>query len=265
MKCTFPASIVFLAYLVQSATALPPVPARALDPEVAKSYELRKIKGMNVYVERELLDAGEKVVDDALNCLEQRIDEVMKVIPTKHLAHFQKLCIWVVWDNSPTFIKASIPHGSSRYMTKNSDKTGDPIEDAKKGGIEVPAVYMLLEPKLSLTMHYFQYWLIHEFAHAYHDQVLGYDDLQIERAYLAAKERKLYDSVETKFMNGDRKIELITMPAYANANQYEYFAELSMKYFTTSSSFPYNRIDLKKHDPTGYKLMEETWGKIDSK
>jgi hypothetical protein len=266
MKHSFCLSIVSLALTLQSAIAWPPMPPRALDPEVAKSYELRKIKGMSVYVERELLDAGDKVVDDALKCLELRIDEVLKLIPPKHLPHFRKLSIWVVWDNSPIFIARGFPCGNSRYILTGPQKTGDPIEDAKKGGIEVPAAYMLLEPKLTEAMHYCPYWLVHEFAHAYHDQVVGGDDSRVEKAYQAAKDRALYHSVENKVRNAEGKIEIVWREAYANTNYFEYFAELSQLYFSsTSSSFPYTRSDLKKYDKAGFGLMEEIWGKIDPK
>src|SRR5258708_11282982 len=112
MKCAFCLSVALLAFSLRSAIALPPVPARPLDPEVAKSYEVRKIKGMNVYLERELLDAGDKVVDNALKCLELRIDEVEKLLPPKHLVHFRKLNIWVVWDNTPVFRAAGFSAGT---------------------------------------------------------------------------------------------------------------------------------------------------------
>src|SRR5437764_753520 len=137
MKCAFCLSVVFLAFSLRSAIGLPPVPARPLDPEVAKSYELRKIKGMNVYVERELLHAGDKVVGDALKCLELRIGEVEKLIPPKYLAHFRKLDIWVVWDNSAIFKARGFPSGSSRYVFQGPWKSGNPLDHAKKGGIEV--------------------------------------------------------------------------------------------------------------------------------
>jgi hypothetical protein len=43
-------------------------------------------------------------------------------------------------------------------------------------------------------------------------------------------------------------------------NYKEYFAELTEAYFGKNDFFPFERADLKKYDPTGYKLMQDVWG-----
>jgi hypothetical protein len=83
-------------------------------------------------------------------------------------------------------------------------------------------------------------------------QLFGPDNPHIKAAYRQAMDRKLYDEAEN--VNG-RKIK-----PYARTNEKEYFAELSCAYLNKLHYFPFNRDDLKKHDPTGYKMMEATWG-----
>ena len=95
--------------------------------------------------------------------------------------------------------------------------------------------------------------MLHELAHAYHFRVLGVDHAGVKAAYKQAMERKLYDQV--KYHNGK------TMKAYAATNEREYFAELSEAYFGKNDFFPFNRDELRRHDPAGFKLMEATWEK----
>jgi len=73
----------------------------------------------------------------------------------------------------------------------------------------------------------------------------------IREAYRHAMEEKLYDSVE--YVHGGKK------KAYAATNAREYFAELSEAYFGKNDYFPFTREDLRKHDPVGFKLMQDVW------
>src|SRR5262249_37708334 len=164
-------------------------------------------KGVHVYVERKLLDAGKKVVDEAMRNLELRIDEVTRSLPATPLASFRKVNIWVIFRGE-----------GARYINVATGPrmADDFIELAKGGGIEVSATEVLLEPKSIEWAHYCRYWLIHEFAHAYHDRVVGFEDYRVHNAFEAAKDRKLYDSVETRRVNKQGKTELVNLEAYAN-------------------------------------------------
>ena len=48
--------------------------------------------------------------------------------------------------------------------------------------------------------------------------------------------------------------------AYAMDNPMEYFAETSEAFFSRNDFFPYNRAELKQHDPDVYALLGELWG-----
>jgi hypothetical protein len=85
---------------------------------------------------------------------------------------------------------------------------------------------------------------LHEFAHAFHDLVLGYENEAIKNAYKQALERKLYDK-----------------SSYLTTNEKEFFAELSCTYLDKLDSFPHNREELKKHDSVTFKLLESIWGR----
>ena len=99
--------------------------------------------------------------------------------------------------------------------------------------------------------------VLHELAHAYHDQILSFDDPTILDAFKNAKSEGLYDSV--LHMSGNEKL------AYAMTDHKEYFAELTEAYFGTNDFYPFVRPELLKHDPVGYEMIETVWGLHGSK
>ena len=93
--------------------------------------------------------------------------------------------------------------------------------------------------------------LLHELAHAFHNQQLGYKESEILKAYRRAKDSGTYDKVERK--NSKPQV------AYAMNNQMEYFAETTEAYFGDNDFYPFNRADLKKHDPLMHDLLAKIW------
>jgi hypothetical protein len=39
----------------------------------------------------------------------------------------------------------------------------------------------------------------------------------------------------------------------------EYFAELTVAFLAENCTYPYQREDLRKHDPRGFALMKKIW------
>ena len=100
-----------------------------------------------------------------------------------------------------------------------------------------------------------QPWMVlHELAHAYHDQFLekGFDNPEILAAFGHSQGEKNYESVLRINGRNDR--------AYALTNQMEYFAETSEAFFGTNDFYPYVRSELKKHDPRMFELLGKLWG-----
>ena len=93
--------------------------------------------------------------------------------------------------------------------------------------------------------------ILHELAHAYHDQVIGYDNPKIKAAYQEAMRSKLYEDVLRN--NGNRE------RAYAMNNDQEYFAESTEAFFGTNDFYPFVRAELKKHDVVMFQLLKELW------
>src|SRR3546814_3952854 len=93
--------------------------------------------------------------------------------------------------------------------------------------------------------------VLHELSHAYYHSALEWRWEEVGAAYKQAMSSGLYESVP--HINGDLH------KAYAALNQEEYFAELSEAYFGKNDFFPFTRDELKKYDPVGFQLMQDTW------
>ena len=93
--------------------------------------------------------------------------------------------------------------------------------------------------------------ILHELAHACHDQVLGLENLRLRAAFEQARKSGRYDAVAR---NNGR-----TERAYALADDHEYFAEVSGAYFGTNDDLPFTRAELKQHDPEVFKILEAVW------
>jgi hypothetical protein len=107
--------------------------------------------------------------------------------------------------------------------------------------------------------------LIHELSHAYHNKFLpkGYDNPEVQECYEAAMKEGLYDCVRVHGTQGPEA------RAYACQDAMEYFAELSTAFLggldekeEYNKWYPFNRKQLKEHDPRAYALLKRLW-KVD--
>jgi hypothetical protein len=97
-----------------------------------------------------------------------------------------------------------------------------------------------------------QPWVIlHELAHAYHEQVLGFEEPRIKEAY--EKYKKSGRGEKVLRSNGTRGRH------YALTDAKEFFAEMTEAYFGTNDFFPFNRAELKEAEPETFALLAAIW------
>ena len=97
--------------------------------------------------------------------------------------------------------------------------------------------------------------VLHELAHAYHDQILSFDRPDIIKAYKKAESDGTYE--EVLLYTGKR------VRHYALTDHIEYFAEGTEAYFYRNDFYPFVRAELKEHDPTLHDLLVEIWGPLE--
>lgn len=215
-----------------------PISSMRKEFEPTQSYRKLKMHGFEVLVSREAR-ANPQPTGNALNLLNRQLKEMARFVPPKALLILRKVRIWVEFNN-PDFPCACY-HPGKEWLVQhgyNPDKTRS-VEIANV----VHYVDWITRTQPLMTFH--------EFAHAYHDIAFGYDDPYIHACYRHALVSSLYESVPY-VLGGNKR-------AYALENDREYFAELSEAYFGRNDYFPFNREELKRHDPKGCEMIERKW------
>ena len=220
---------------------LPEGTARAA-PGAAKLYEpttgytVKTLAGWQVYVHNALLPGGEHAETGAaaMKRLTDAMERLKTWIPAGPLAKLMKVKIWLEVNSTRG------PHGNtSAYqyhpgldwltdMDFNPDKHkcvefGNAASLAKRGDDSTASV------------------LLHELAHAYHDQVLSFDNPDVLAAHKRARE-------EGKYPPRDWVVR---------ANHKEFFAGVTTRYFGTKEE----RDAVGRRDPILEKFLLKAWGK----
>jgi dipeptidyl-peptidase-4 len=207
---------------------------RDSDFEQAVKYRTIEIEGWVVHLEKSLSDKDAGAIKTSLT---EKLSQLKTLVPERHHAALQQVPFW--FDKNAGEDRGQY-HSGFYWMA------GSGWHLKKRMAIHFCTPRSLLE---------FEKWqpmvILHELTHAYHHQVLGFDDKRIIKAFENARDAGLYDKV--KHVGGK------TMRAYAMDNEREYFAELTEAYFGTNDYFPFNREELRLHDPVGYRMVENAW------
>jgi dipeptidyl-peptidase-4 len=206
---------------------------------------VRDIEGWTVHVDPDLLD-GERQEEGAraLRMLANHLERIALLVPEERLRDMQKLEIWI--ERHHPSLGAMQYHPNPGWL---KDHGHDPCL-AKK--VHIPRARSLLS-RHQLIKH--PMVVLHELAHAYHDQFLGFDDRRIIEAYEKAKASGSYE--EVLLYTGKR------VRHYAMTNHKEYFAEGTEAYFYRNDFYPFVRAELKEHDPILHDLLVEIWGPLE--
>jgi hypothetical protein len=220
------------------------LPAACLaDTEPAKptSHTERKLEGWTIRVDDRLLEApNDELGKKSLRFLENKLADIKVVVPEDRLKKLQ--AVTIVLDLSHGKLTSMQYHPSAGWLKANGYST-----DLEKC-VHIPRA-VDLATKRNINE---QPWVIlHELAHAYHDQVLGFDEPRIREAY--EKYKKSGHGEKTLLYNGKR------VKHYALTDHKEFFAEMTEAYFGVNDFFPFNRAELKEAEPEILELLAEIW------
>jgi hypothetical protein len=211
------------------------------NPPKPTSRTERKLEGWTVRVDDRLLKApDEEVGAKALRFLESKLADIKVVVQADRVKKLQSVVI--VLDLTHGKLGPMQYHPSAGWLKENGYST----ELAKC--VHLPRAADVATRRNIRE----QPWVIlHELAHAYHDQVLGFDEPRIKEAYEKFKKSGRGD--KTLLFNGKR------VKHYALTNQMEFFAEMTESYFGSNDFFPFNRAELKEAEPEIYELLTNVW------
>jgi hypothetical protein len=234
-RCLAAAVLIVTTGVLVAADKAREVPAVRFDPAV------RKIEGWTCHVDPALLKG--KHAEEGARCLRMLADHLNRIsilVPGSRLQQLRRLEIWIEWEHPR--LKAKQYHPSRSWLVANRH---DP-RLAKK--VHIPVARQLIDRDQMLKHPAV---VLHELAHAYHDQVLDFENPGIKAAYEAARAGGKFDRV----MAHTGRI----VKHYGMNNHKEYFAEGTEAFFYRNDFYPFVRAELKEIDPGFHDLLKEIW------
>lgn len=202
----------------------------------------RDLEGWTVHVDSRLLEGPHQAQGEAaLNMLTNHLERIAVLLPEEQLADMRKLEIQIEHAHPEL--------GNMQYHPAADWLKGRGYDPALAKKVHIPQAENLLSRQQMLKHPAV---ILHELAHAYHDQVLGFDHKETLEAFEAAMDVGIYDEVLS------HRGSLVKH--YATTDHKEYFAEATESYFYHNDFYPFVAAELQKHDPKGYSLMEDIWG-----
>ena len=213
-------------------------------PPIPTAHTTRDIEGWTVRVDDRLLKGdGAALGERALKLLNARLVAITIVVPEKALAKLRAITI-----------ELDLDYGGLRNMQYHPDagwlKAHGYSETLAKC-VHIPEVDDFLSPTEN---HRMPWVVLHELSHAYHDQVLGFDEPRLMAAW-------------QKFCASGKYKSVLTSPGhmrehYGLTNQKEFFAEMTESYFGSNDFYPFVTGELKQAEPEIFALMADIWGPL---
>jgi hypothetical protein len=204
-------------------------------------HTTRTVEGWTVRVDDRLLQApNEELGSRTLRFLEAKLSDIKIIVPADKVKKLQ--AVTIVLDLTHGKLGPMQYHPSAEWLTENG-YSADLVKC-----VHLPRAADVATSRNTRE----QPWvMLHELAHAYHDQVLGFEEPRIREAF--EKYKKSGHGDKTLLYDGRR------VKHYALTNPKEFFAEMTESYFGSNDFFPFNRGELKESEPDIYALMKHIW------
>jgi hypothetical protein len=206
-------------------------------------YDVQKIQGWTVLVNKDFLKRQGELADRVLTLLRYNLLEVERRVPAPAVGKLRKIRIWIE-EQQESEVPLCMCYHPDEQAVRNIGKNPD-----KARCVEIANARRFLAWSLEQPSQ-----ILHELAHGYHHQFLagGFENREIKAVYDRAMRAKLYQSVLR--MNGKKDT------GYAASNPAEYFAEATEAFFGVNDYYPFVYPELLNHDPTAARLLEKVWG-----
>lgn len=213
-------------------------------PPLPTAYTARDMEGWNVRIDDRLLKGdGSAMGEHALKLLGARLVAITIVVPEKALAKLRAITIELDLDygglNSVQY------HPAADWLKSKG------YNEALAKCVHIPEAKDFISP---FENHRMPWVMLHELAHGYHDQVLGFDEPRVTAAW-------------KKFCASGKYTSVLTSPGgtrehYGLTNQKEFFAEMTEAYLGSNDFYPFVAGELKQAEPEIFALMAEIWGPL---
>jgi hypothetical protein len=204
--------------------------------EPTPSYTQRKLAGFTVNVSAALV-ADATAHDPSTAHVERMLADMAAKLPQPVTKALRKsTTLWL--ERSDCRKPAGEYHVSLGWLSQNN------VNPDKTKNVQLNADHLFwTETQPAMMMH--------EFAHAFHDRFLRYDNPEVLKAFARACASGKYESVG--YAKGGKR------RAYALNSQTEFFAELTEAYFWRNDFEPFDRAGLAEFDPQSMAMIERMW------
>ncbi len=201
----------------------------------------QSLHGWTILVDERLSASDHAALRDrSLKFLEAKLFDISVIVPEPVLSDLRK--VKIVLDLECGMLGSMQYHPSASWLTSN----GYSADLARC--VHLPRARDLATPR---NINEQPWVILHELAHAYHDQVLGFEEPRVMQAFEAFKASGRGDA--TLLFNGER------VKHYALTDQKEFFAEMTEAYFGCNDFYPFTRAELKQSEPETFELLRAIW------
>jgi len=218
-------------------------PATRPRAEVAPPTTRRamEVEGWAVRVDERLFAGADAALGArALRFLEAKLVEIKMVVPAARVKQLQGVTI--VLDLGCGALGPMQYHPSAGWLRAN----GHAVELAKC--VHLPRA---IDVATRRNVNEQPWVILHELSHAFHDQVLGFDEPRVVAAY---ERFKRSGRGESAMLYDGRRVR-----HYGLTDHKEFFAEMTEAYFGSNDFYPFNRAELKEADPEMFALLRDIW------
>jgi len=208
-------------------------------------FEVKLVEGFALVLHPETLKHENEFKIPPSEVLKLELRMLGKILNPKALAAVKRMPIWVEWDEATPLKSLAKGKRFTAYYNSSNQATSKligmhPLQARTITICSLRSLTTIHQPGAPRE----QCVLLHEVAHAVHDQLIGQNNQEIVAAYKQAISRRLCDPKSP-----------------AGADFSEFFAEMTCAYLDRLDYLPHNRSELKSLDPETFRVVEKFWGK----
>ncbi len=208
------------------------------------AHTTRNIEGWTVRVDDRLLCGDDAAVGErALKLLTSRLVAITIVVPEKSLSKLRAITIEL--DLNYGELRAMQYHPDAGWLKEHG------YSEKLAKCVHIPEVEDFLSP---YENHRMPWVVLHELAHGFHDQTIGFEDARVIAAWKNFRDSGKYKSVLT--ISGKLREH------YGLTDPKEFFAEMTECYFGSNDFYPFVTGELKQAEPEAFALLAEIWGPL---
>ncbi|MBL9189672.1 MAG: hypothetical protein JNK23_19480 [Opitutaceae bacterium] len=213
-------------------------------PALPSAHTTRNVEGWSVRIDDRLLHGANSALGErALKLLNSRLVAIAVVVPEPALAKLR--AVTIVLDLDYGELRPMQYHPSRGWLKEKG------YSEALAKCVHIPNAEGFLAP---FDLHRMPWVILHELAHAYHDQVLGFEEPRVVALWEKFRDGGKYQSVLTSY--GAMRTH------YGLTNAKEFFAEMTESYFGSNDFQPFVAGELKQTEPKIFALMADIWGPL---